>query len=240
MILPIMDSTAPQLEHDAKEQALDFDELHEQLVRLSGKKRRAYWIVKRTFDIVFSAAALLLLSPLFLLLAVMIYVDDPHGSPIYSQIRVGRKGKLFRFYKFRSMIVGADQMLEELKHKNEEDGPAFKMKDDPRITRVGKILRPASLDELPQLWNVLKGDMSLVGPRPALPKEVAQYSVYQMERLLVTPGLTCYWQTQRNRNAIPFDEWMALDLQYIQERSFWVDLKLIFKTVIVMLRREGM
>lgn len=221
------------------EAQLDLDALHKQLLQLSGKERRGYWIVKRIFDILFSAAALICLSPLYLLLSVLIYLDDPHGSPIYSQIRLGRKGKPFRFYKFRSMVVNADQMLDELKEQNEKDGPVFKMSEDPRITRLGRFLRKFSLDELPQFWNVLKGDMSVVGPRPALPEEVQKYTKYQLERLLVTPGLTCYWQTKENRDSISFEEWVDLDIQYIRERSFLLDLKLILRTFKVLFTGQG-
>lgn len=242
MVSPTLDNTALLTRQKIEDQSssIDFDQLYKQLVRLPGKKRYIYWFVKRAFDIMLSVIALLCLSPLFLILAILICIDDPYGGPIYSQIRIGHKGKPFRFYKFRSMVVGADQMLEQLKDRNEGDGPTFKMKNDPRITRVGKIIRRCSLDELPQFWNVLKGDMSLVGPRPALPSEVEQYTEYQMRRLLVTPGLTCYWQTQPKRNEIPFNKWVELDLQYIKKSNFWVDLKLILKTIVVMVRREGL
>ncbi len=242
VISPAYNNKAAVLDESDAEHAtsvLDFDQLHEQLVRLSGRERQVYWLVKRIFDIVFSIIALICLSPVFLILAILIYVDDPHGSPIYPQTRVGRKGKLFRFYKFRTMVVGADQMLADLQGYNEKDGPVFKIKNDPRITRVGKFLRRTSLDELPQFWNVLKGDMSLVGPRPALPEEVEQYSRYQKERLLVTPGLTCYWQTKHNRDQISFDDWVDMDIQYILNRSFLLDLKLILLTVKVVLTGEG-
>ena len=205
--------------------------------QLSSKK--GYWVLRRGQDIVFSALALLLLWPWMLLLALIVYLDDPHGSPIFSQVRCGRDGKLFKMYKFRSMYVDAENRLHELLKENEMDGPAFKMKDDPRITRVGRFIRKTSLDELPQLWNVLVGDMSIVGPRPALPREVEQYTELQKQRMFVTPGLTCYWQTMPKRNDISFDDWMELDLKYIQERSFWVDWKIIFKTVIAVLHREG-
>jgi lipopolysaccharide/colanic/teichoic acid biosynthesis glycosyltransferase len=160
----------------------------------------------------------------------VIVIDDPHGSPIFSQTRVGRNGKEFRFYKFRSMRNHAEDMLDELLQDNEMDGPAFKIKDDPRITRVGKFLRKSSIDELPQLWNVLKGDMSIVGPRPALPREVEQYDAYALQRLLIHPGLTCYWQIQPMRNSLSFERWVALDIKYIQERSFFTDLKIILRT----------
>lgn len=201
--------------------------------------KRGYWILRRTQDIVFSGLALIILSPLMLLIAVAIYIDDPHGSPIFTQIRCGRNGELFRFYKFRSMCVDAEEKLSELLENNEMDGPAFKMKDDPRITRIGRIIRKTSLDELPQLWNIFKGDMSIVGPRPALPREVELYDDYQRQRMYVQPGLTCYWQIQPRRNDISFEDWMSLDIKYIQERNFWVDWKIIFMTVGSVLRGEG-
>lgn len=213
------------------------------LVHLDRKEqlraKRGYWILRRAQDIFFSALALVLLLPVMVLLALVIYIDDPKGSPFFSQLRCGRDGKLFKMHKFRSMYVDAEDRLSEILKDNEMDGPAFKMKDDPRITRVGRVIRKISLDELPQLWNVLKGDMSIVGPRPALPREVEQYTEEQKQRMYVTPGLTCYWQIQPRRNDISFDEWMELDLKYIQERSFCVDWKIIFKTVIAVIRKEG-
>ena len=213
------------------------------LVRLDRKEqlhtKKRYWLVRRAQDIFFSALALLFLLPWMALLALVIYIDDPHGSPFFVQLRCGRDGKLFKMYKFRSMYVDAEERLSEILEDNEMDGPAFKIKDDPRITRVGRIIRKISLDELPQLWNVLKGDMSIVGPRPALPREVEQYTEEQKQRMYVTPGLTCYWQIQPRRNDISFDDWMALDLQYIQERSFLVDWKIIFSTIGAVIRKEG-
>lgn len=213
------------------------------LVRLDRKEqlhsKKRYWLVRRAQDIFFSALALLFLLPWMALLALVIYIDDPHGSPFFAQTRCGRDGKLFKMYKFRSMYVDAEERLSEILEDNEMDGPAFKIKDDPRITRVGRIIRKISLDELPQLWNVLKGDMSIVGPRPALPREVEQYTEEQKQRMYVTPGLTCYWQIQPRRNDISFDDWMALDLQYIQERSFLVDWKIIFSTIGAVIRKEG-
>ena len=215
----------------------------EQLVVLDRKeqlrRKRRYWILRRAQDLLFSALALTVLSPLMLVLALAIWLDDPHGSPVFSQIRCGRDGKLFKMYKFRSMYVDAEERLGEILQENEMDGPAFKMKDDPRITRLGHVIRKTSLDELPQLINILRGDMSIVGPRPALPREVELYTEEQKQRMYVTPGLTCYWQIQPRRNDISFDDWMALDLKYIQERSFWVDWKIIFKTVLVVIRKEG-
>ena len=201
--------------------------------------KRAYWAGRRAQDIIFSAMALLILWPVMLVIAILIYIDDPKGSPIFSQIRCGRNGKEFKFYKFRSMCVDAEAKLEALLKDNEMDGPAFKIKDDPRITRIGHFLRKTSLDELPQLWNILKGDMSIVGPRPPLPREVAQYEAYQMQRLYVTPGLTCYWQIQPRRNDLSFEEWMELDIKYVLERSFLVDWKIIFGTVKSVLWGEG-
>lgn len=203
-------------------------------------KRKAYWIFRRAQDIFFSAAALLLLWPIMLIIAGVIYLDDPHGSPIFVQERVGRDGQVFQFYKFRSMSVDAEEKLEELMELNEKrDGPAFKIKNDPRITRVGRFIRKTSIDELPQLVNILKGDMSITGPRPPLPREVSQYTPYQMQRLLVTPGLTCYWQIQPHRDDISFEDWVDLDVKYIKERSFLTDWKIIFATVGAVLRGSG-
>lgn len=203
------------------------------------RSKRGYWVLRRGQDIFFSFLALLVLWPVMLIVALVIFIDDPHGSPIFSQLRCGRDGKLFKMYKFRSMYVDAEERLKDLLQDNEMDGPAFKMKDDPRITRVGHFIRKTSLDELPQLLNVLKGDMSIVGPRPALLREVEQYTELQKQRMYVTPGLTCYWQIQPKRNEIGFDEWMELDLKYIQERSFLVDWKIIFKTFGAIIHKEG-
>lgn len=200
---------------------------------------KCYWIGRRTQDIVLSLLALAVLWPLMLIIAILIYIDDPKGSPIFTQIRCGRDGKEFKFYKFRTMCVGAEEKLDNLLSANEMDGPVFKIKHDPRITRLGRILRRTSLDELPQLWNILKGDMSIVGPRPPLPREVAQYDAYQLQRLYITPGLTCYWQIQPRRNELSFEEWMELDIKYVRERSFLVDWKIILWTVRSVLWGEG-
>lgn len=198
-----------------------------------------YWKIKRVFDVGCSLCALAGLSPLLLLLGLLIWADDPHGSPIYCQTRIGKDGKPFRFYKFRTMIVGADQLQDTLAEQNERDGPVFKMKNDPRITRFGRFLRKTGLDELPQFWNVLRGEMSIVGPRPALPGEVAQYTSYEKQRLTIRPGLTCYWQVERHRDQVSFSDWMRMDLQYIQDCSVGVDLALILKTVLVMVTGQG-
>lgn len=200
---------------------------------------RLYWFGRRTQDIVFSLLALVVLSPLMLIIMAAIYIDDPHASPVFSQPRVGRGGRVFKFYKFRSMRANAEDMLKDLLKDNEMDGPVFKMANDPRITRVGSFIRKTSLDELAQLVNVLKGDMSIVGPRPPLPREVEQYDEYTFQRLYVTPGLSCYWQIQPHRNELSFEEWVDLDIKYIRERSFITDWKIIFRTVAVMLTRQG-
>ena len=203
------------------------------------RSHRRYWVLRRAQDIVFSLLALILLAPLALLISLAIVLDSPGDGVIFRQRRVGRDGKLFWLYKFRTMCPDAEEQLNELLSQNQMDGPVFKIKGDPRITRVGRFLRKTSLDELPQLLNVLQGDMSIVGPRPALPREVELYSDYQRQRLYVTPGLSCYWQIAPHRNEMSFDEWVALDLKYIQERSFWVDWKIIFLTIRAMFMKYG-
>lgn len=203
------------------------------------KEKKLYGFFKRVFDVIFSVLGLIILFVPLLVIAVIIVIDSPGASPIYSQERVGKNGKKFKFYKFRSMVPNAESMLESLLAQNEMQGPAFKMKHDPRITRVGSFLRKTSIDELPQLWNVIKGDMSLVGPRPPLPREVEMYTKQQYQRLSVIPGLTCYWQAQPKRNELSFDEWLAWDLRYINERSFKTDLKILFKTIGAVFGREG-
>ncbi len=208
-------------------------------VRINEKKR-LYLFLKRFFDIVLSLFALIVLSPLLLVVALLISLWDGKGHPIFVQTRCGKNGRLFKLYKFRSMCMDAEAMKAKLQKYNEMDGPAFKMKDDPRITGIGKFIRKTNIDELPQLVNILKGDMSIVGPRPPLPDEVAQYSESDMKRLLVTPGLTCYWQASRNRNDISFEDWMKMDRQYIAERSLRTDFKIICKTAFVILvHRDG-
>lgn len=203
------------------------------------RSHRHYWVLRRAQDIVFSLLALILLAPLALVISLAIVLDSPGDGAIFRQRRVGRDGKLFWLYKFRTMCPDAEKRLNELLKLNQMDGPVFKIKGDPRITRMGRFLRKTSLDELPQLLNVLRGDMSIVGPRPALPREVELYNDYQRQRLYVTPGLSCYWQIAPHRNEMSFDEWVALDLKYIQERSFWVDWKIIFLTVRAMLMKYG-
>lgn len=198
--------------------------------------RRVYWAVKRVFDVVAATAALIVLSPLILVTMLAIYIEDPHGSPIFAQERVGRDGKTFKFLKLRSMCCDAEAKLAELMKDNEFNGKAFKIKDDPRITKVGHFIRNTSIDELMQLVNIIKGDMSIVGPRPPLPREVELYDDYEKQRLVVTPGLTCFWQTCPKRHDVSFDDWVAMDIKYAAERSWLVDLKLIFKTVLVVFK----
>lgn len=204
--------------------------------RVSG--RPFYHGLKRIFDFLASAVALILLSPLFLILAIKIKAED--GGPVfYSQIRIGKDEKPFRIYKFRSMVVNAEKMKKDLLEKNEVEGAMFKMHDDPRITKVGKFIRAHSLDELPQLWNVLIGNMSLVGPRPPLPKEVEMYSDYDKQRLLVKPGCSGLWQAT-SRNAADFDEMVQLDIEYINRSNVFFDLWIIFKTIGVIFHPNGM
>ena len=201
--------------------------------------KRAYQFGRRAQDSLFSALALLALAPFMLLLALIIVIDSPGAGPIFVQERIGKNGKSFRFFKFRSMVPQAEEKLGELLKDNEMDGPVFKIKEDPRITRIGKFIRKTGIDELPQLLNILKGNMSLVGPRPALPREVEQYDEFDRRRLSVKPGLTCYWQIQPHRNSLSFEEWMELDQKYIRERSFWVDWKIIFGTVKAVVTMQG-
>ena len=207
--------------------------------RIYIKKKPVYSFFKRAFDIFGSIIGLVVLFVPLLIVALIIVIDSPGASPIYVQERIGKNGRRFRFYKFRSMIPRAEQLLDGLLDKNEMNGPAFKMKNDPRITRFGRFIRKTSIDELPQLWNVLLGNMSLVGPRPPLPREVEQYTQYQHQRLAVTPGITCYWQIQPKRNSLSFDQWLSLDLRYIEERNFWTDIKILFKTVGTVFGLEG-
>ena len=195
--------------------------------------------LKRIFDIVGSIMGLIILFVPLLIVALIIFIDSPGASPIYIQKRIGKNGREFKFYKFRSMVSGAEVMLDELLDKNEMVGPAFKIKEDPRITRFGRFIRKTSIDELPQLWNVLKGDMSLVGPRPPLPREFRLYNDYQNQRLSVIPGITCFWQVQPSRNSLSFEEWLELDLKYIKERNFKTDIVILFKTIGAVLGAEG-
>jgi lipopolysaccharide/colanic/teichoic acid biosynthesis glycosyltransferase len=196
------------------------------------QKGRGYFIVKRIIDVIGALTGLILLSPLLITVAIAIVLDSK-GPALFIQDRVGKDGKVFKMYKFRSMVQDAEGQLEKLMHKNEMTGPMFKIKDDPRITKLGKFIRCTSIDELPQLINVLKGEMSLVGPRPNLPREVAKFKKEHLLKLAAVPGLTCYWQVM-GRNSIGFDEWIQLDIKYIKERNTWIDLKLICKTFVLL------
>ena len=229
----------------------DLDQLVRELAsRTHGNKRRSLrlqawrftvrfsYAMKRALDIVGSLAGMIVLSPLFLAIAIAVKLSSP-GPVIFRQVRVGRYGRHFWFYKFRSMRTDAEAHKAELMAKNEsKDGVIFKMKDDPRITRVGKFIRRTSLDELPQLWNVFIGDMSLVGPRPPVPSEVAEYTLEDRKRLDVIPGITCLWQI-KGRSEIPFSEQVQLDKEYILEPGVWKDIVILLKTIPAILGGKG-
>ena len=208
------------------------------LKKMNSKNRKKFWICKRIFDCSFSALALIIFALPMAIIAFIIFFGDEH-NPIFAQERITRFGKPFKMYKFRTMVKDADKMLNSLLDDNEMDGPVFKIKEDPRITKFGRFLRATSLDEIPQFFNVLKGDMALIGPRPPLPREVEQYSEYHKIRLVVTPGITCIWQTHPKRNSVSFEEWVDMDIDYVLNRTFWLDIKIIFKTVYVMFCKEG-
>ncbi|KXY37750.1 multidrug MFS transporter [Bacillus cereus] len=193
-----------------------------------------YVFMKRLMDMFGALCGIILLSPVFVIVTILIKSEDPKGPVFFKQIRVGKDGKEFGMYKFRSMVTDAEDRLKDLLQHNEVSGAMFKMKDDPRITKFGKFIRKTSIDELPQLLNVLKGDMSLVGPRPPLPREVKEYTSYDKQRLLVTPGCTGLWQVTE-RNSVGFSEMVELDLEYIRNRSVFYDMKIILKTIKVLL-----
>ncbi|MBQ7721555.1 MAG: sugar transferase [Kiritimatiellae bacterium] len=229
----------------------DLDKLVRELAaRRSGNARRSFrlkawrftiagaYALKRLIDIFGSAIGMILLSPVFLAIAIAVKLSSP-GPIIFSQVRVGRYGRHFKFYKFRSMRQDAEALKESLKEQNEsKDGVIFKMKDDPRITRVGRFIRRASLDELPQLWNVFIGDMSLVGPRPPVPSEVREYTLEDRKRLDVIPGITCIWQV-KGRSDIPFNEQVRLDKEYILAPGVWKDVKILLQTIPAILSGKG-
>lgn len=205
------------------------------------EERRAFTLhgaMKRTLDILGSLVGLLLLSPLFVVIAIAIKWEDPKGSVFFSQTRIGKDEKPFRIYKFRSMCADAEDKLKDVMDRNFISGAMFKIKDDPRITRVGKFIRKTSIDELPQFFNVLKGEMSLVGPRPSSPMEVSQYTRYDKQRLSVTPGCTGLWQVS-GRNNIGFKEMVELDLSYIGKKSIWYDIGILLRTVVTVLTSKG-
>ncbi len=224
------DARALRLLHEGVTETLRYSEV----VPAGGK---LYEFAKRTFDIVASACALAVLAIPIGVIALIIYADDG-GNPFFSQVRLTKNGKPFRMYKLRTMCVDAEKRFAEVQKKNQSDGLAFKSDDDPRITKLGKVLRKLSIDELPQLVNTLRGDMSIIGPRPPLPREVVLYTPEQMDRLLVKGGLSCICQTE-GRSDMEFDKWVEGDVEYIKKRSAWLDLKLMVKTVIAVVQRKG-
>ncbi|QJX78753.1 sugar transferase [Priestia megaterium] len=217
----------------AKKKAIPKTHASQNFDELIGNESLVYLGLKRTLDIIGSLIGIILLSIVFILVALAIKIEDPKGPVFFSQTRIGKKGKIFKMYKFRSMVTDAEIKLKELLQLNETTGAMFKMKNDPRVTKIGKLIRKTSIDELPQLFNVLKGEMSLVGPRPPLPREVAEYTNYDKQRLIVTPGCTGIWQVS-GRSNIGFKEMVELDLYYIKNQSIFMDIKIIFKTVLVL------
>ncbi len=225
----------------------------ERLMKMTQKKNKssisfkiALWdytiksviLFKKFLDIVISLILIIILSPVFIITAIFIYIEDP-GPVFYIAPRVGKDGKHFGFIKFRSMVMNADKIKDKLLDQNESKaGVIFKMKKDPRVTKTGRFIRRFSIDELPQLFNVLKADMSLVGPRPPLPREVAEYTLLDRKRLHVMPGITCLWQV-KGRSDIPFDEQVQLDMQYIKSSSFWKDIKILLMTIPAVISGKG-
>ena len=248
-----MSAAAPVKTIDPTHRVQLVQELHRRYARGGSSLRLRYWLkkyawviaiggakaAKRLFDIVVSLSMLIMLSPLFLVVAAAIKFTDG-GDVFFWQTRVGRWGREFRFPKFRSMVRNAEQLKDKLLAQNQHGGAGvtFKMKKDPRVTPIGRIIRRLSIDELPQVWNVLKGDMSIVGPRPPVPREVALYTLADRRRLDVTPGLTCIWQVS-GRGDIPFPQQVALDVEYIESQSFWLDVKLLLATVPAVLLGKG-
>jgi exopolysaccharide biosynthesis polyprenyl glycosylphosphotransferase len=201
-------------------------------------KKGHYETFKRIFDFCFALLLLPFLFPLMLFIALLIKLDSK-GSVFFSQKRVGKNGRHFDCYKFRTMVENAERLRPQLAHLNEMHGPAFKIKNDPRTTRIGKFFRKYSIDEFPQIFNILKGEMSFVGPRPPLPEEVKEYKPWQMRRLSVKPGLTCYWQINGRNKIYNFNDWVKMDLKYIDEANLLVDLKLVLRTLPAVLSRKG-
>ena len=197
----------------------------------------SWYFWKRSIDIIIGSLLIVLTAPVVLLAALAVIIVEG-GSPVFSQERVGLNARRFRMFKLRTMVSGAHEMREDLLHLNEATGPVFKIRNDPRLHPLGSLLRQTSIDELPNLWNVLRGEMSLVGPRPPLTCEVAHYDAYAMRRLTVKPGITCLWQIQ-GRSEVSFDEWMALDNRYIDTWTPLADLQILLKTIPAVLRKEG-
>lgn len=207
------------------------------MLEIYRKKSAVYKLAKRVMDVVLSSVALVVLSPIFLITAVVIKLED-NGPVFFVQQRAGKDLKPFNIYKFRSMYINADEKLNEMMKNNEQTGHAFKIKNDPRITKVGKVIRRFSIDELPQLINIIKGDMSIVGPRPLLQFQMEECNTYEKQRLIVQPGLTCYWQIGGRAN-IKWEEWVELDLDYIEDMSLWTDIKMIIRTIPAVVDSEG-
>ncbi len=229
LVVDLTETSAPEIEIDLRLYV-------ENDAGLLGASRLSF-LIKRAVDIAGSIIALILVSPLLLVTAIAVTLTSP-GPPIFRQTRVGIDGRRFSFYKFRSMRVSAEQERDQLVDLNERAGPIFKIKDDPRITKVGWLTRRSSIDELPQLWNVLRGDMSLVGPRPPLPEEVEQYSAWEDQRLRVKPGITCIWQVS-GRSDLDFETWVAMDIEYIERWRLWLDIVLLAKTIPAVLSGRG-
>ena len=195
--------------------------------------------IKKIMDLSISLLMIICLSPVLLSISILIKITSP-GPVIFKQARVGLRGRQFNLFKFRTMIADAENLKKGLENENEMDGPVFKIKDDPRVTKIGKFLRTTGLDELPQLFNVLKGEMSLIGPRPPIPSETAQYKRWQLRRLSVKPGLSCFWQIKPDRNNIKFEKWMELDLAYIDNWSLRLDFIILLKTIKTVFQRTGL
>ena len=236
---PNGETNYPILEFDKRALDLLSRGVHETLKQSSikAKNGKAYLFIKRLADIVLSGLALILLALPMAIIALAVFLQDG-GNPIFSQIRLTRDGKVFRMYKFRSMCLDAEAKFAEIQKENETDGIAFKNANDPRITKIGGFLRKTSLDELPQLWNILMGDMSIIGPRPPLPREVVLYTPAHMDRLLVKGGLACTAQCE-GRSDLEFEKWVESDVEYIQNRNLWVDIKLIFRTFVAVFKKKG-
>ncbi|SCW52130.1 exopolysaccharide biosynthesis polyprenyl glycosylphosphotransferase [Paenibacillus tianmuensis] len=224
--------SAPKLSNESN--VLESGGYDSSIVKVNEEKKSSYLFAKRCMDVLGAAVGLILIAPIFGVIAILIKMEDPKGPVFFKQRRVGKYETVFEMYKFRSMVSNAEELLDGLLNQNEVSGHMFKMKYDPRITKVGRFIRKTSLDELPQLWNVLKGDMSLVGPRPPLPREVKEYTAYHRQRLQVTPGCTGLWQVS-GRNQLGFEQMVELDIQYIASRSLLFDMKIIFKTMRVLL-----
>lgn len=224
-----------QSEVQTKVKPLNFASKNQKIDIKRINQKYLFFFAKRVIDLIGSILGLVVLFPFFIVLAILMKIEEPKGPIFFSQTRVGLNGEKFKMYKIRSMVVNAEELLEDLLEQNEIEGAMFKMKEDPRITKVGKFIRKTSIDELPQLWNVVKGEMSLVGPRPPLEREVEEYTDHDKQRLLIKPGCTGLWQVS-GRNDLGFDEMVELDLKYINNLSLRNDLVIGIKTIWVMVK----